>query len=476
MTQDKYSSNFSYGLRSNALGQFETLAQSISCLAPTATPAILIPLVFATAGNGTWLAYILATVAIVFVAANINQFASRSASPGSIYTYVAIGLGSGMGLLTGWLLLCAYMIVISCLEAEFTLYAVPFFKNVFHFSIDPVYFMIFSSACAAYIAWRDIKLSASIMLILEFCSISFILILMGITLSHHKGILDWSQICLNGISTHGLLMGLVFSIFGFTGFESAASLGSEAKDPLKNIPQAIMQSGLWSGVFYALCSYIMIIGFSGAAQKLDGSEAALTKLASLNGVHFLGIILNLGVLISFFACTLSCITTASRLVFMMGHQGLLPSNLSKAHKNNQTPHIAILITTILGGIPAVVLSLCHCSLIDIIAWTGTISAYSFISSYIFVSIAAPAYLHKLKNLKRQDILISVLAISMMTLALIGNIDPKATGVSQFLPHMFLVLVIVGAIWYLYLKVFSPTTIESMTKDMKAIRARFLSDS
>ena len=41
------------GLRHDALSPFETLAQSVSTMAPTATPVATIPLVCALAGNGT---------------------------------------------------------------------------------------------------------------------------------------------------------------------------------------------------------------------------------------------------------------------------------------------------------------------------------------------------------------------------------------------------------------------------------------
>ncbi len=51
-----------YGLRREILSPMETLAQSVSTMAPTTTPAATIPLVCALAGNGTWLAYVLATV------------------------------------------------------------------------------------------------------------------------------------------------------------------------------------------------------------------------------------------------------------------------------------------------------------------------------------------------------------------------------------------------------------------------------
>jgi len=49
----------------------ETLAQSVSTMAPTTTPAATIPLVCAIAGNGTWLAYVLATCAVLLVALRV---------------------------------------------------------------------------------------------------------------------------------------------------------------------------------------------------------------------------------------------------------------------------------------------------------------------------------------------------------------------------------------------------------------------
>ena len=75
-----------YGLRREALSPMETLAQSISTIAPTATPVATIPLVCALAGNGTWLAYVLATIAILLVALCIGRFARYSASPAGFIT------------------------------------------------------------------------------------------------------------------------------------------------------------------------------------------------------------------------------------------------------------------------------------------------------------------------------------------------------------------------------------------------------
>ena len=86
-----------YGLRRDVLSPMETLAQSVSTIAPTTTPAATIPLVCALAGNGTWLAYVLATVAILLVALCISRFARYSSSPGSLYTYASMILPPSLG-------------------------------------------------------------------------------------------------------------------------------------------------------------------------------------------------------------------------------------------------------------------------------------------------------------------------------------------------------------------------------------------
>src|SRR6202521_503111 len=91
-----------YGLRGEALSPMETLAQSVSTIAPTSTPAATIPLVAALAGNGTWLAYLLAMVAILLVSWCISRFARYSASPGSLYTYAAMILPPWLSAVAAW--------------------------------------------------------------------------------------------------------------------------------------------------------------------------------------------------------------------------------------------------------------------------------------------------------------------------------------------------------------------------------------
>src|ERR1700722_1681087 len=112
-----------YGLRRGILSPMETLAQSVSTMAPTTTPAATIPLVCALAGNGTWLAYVLATIAIFLVGVCIPRYARLSASPGSLYTYASLTLPPWLAAAVAWSLLLAYLATGSSVIGGFYHYA-----------------------------------------------------------------------------------------------------------------------------------------------------------------------------------------------------------------------------------------------------------------------------------------------------------------------------------------------------------------
>ncbi len=79
-------------------------------------------------------------------------------------------------------------------------------------------------------------------------------------------------------------------------------------------------------------------------------------LANQAALPVLGIIIDAGAMISMFACVLACITAAARILLLMAHNGLVPMRLCKTHHRNETPHVAVLLTAVVVGIPALVLT------------------------------------------------------------------------------------------------------------------------
>ena len=472
-TNDVNRGGHSYGLKSASLSPLETLGQSIANIAPTATPTVVIPLVFAVSGGATWLAYLIATVSILFVAASINQFARRSASPGSFYSYTITGLGPFWGAVTGFALLIAYIGCASAVTTGFSNYANVFLGEVFHgFKVPAVILIGISVLAAWYVAYKDIKLSTRLSLALEFASVSLILLLVGVTLYRFGWKLDLDQLTLKGTSLDALRGGLVLAIFSFTGFESAATLGSEAKNPLKSIPRAIVRSAVIVGGLFVLASYAQVIGFQGYSETLDKSTAPLNVLANRAGLSSIGLLIDLGAIISFFACVLASINAGARILFLMGRHGVFHASTGDAHHKNETPHIAVTIASVLAFIPAAILSIRGAVDFDIYGWVGTIATFGFIVAYIAISVAAPVYLKRRGELKAQHIIFSTIAIISLVVATIGNIYPVPSYPYNILPYIFLGLLLAGVAWIGYIYKIQPKVIEDIREDALAISARF----
>ncbi len=278
-------------LKQGVLSPVETLAQSVAGIAPSATPGLLIPIAFGFAGNGTWLSYLLATIGMLFTAQCINEFASRSACPGSLYTFVSTGFGRRAGELTGWALMFAYVVCGAACIAEFAVYSISVSKHFFNLNLSSHAAMLFSAALIGYIGYKNVKLSATLMLWLELISMGLIMLVVVATLVKHGFAFDMQQLSLTGVNFENVRMGLVMAIFGFAAFESSASLGTEAADPLKSIPRAIMRSVIVSGLFFVLCSYSMVISFQSLNVGLDKCSTPLLTMTDLIGLPMLWVIL-----------------------------------------------------------------------------------------------------------------------------------------------------------------------------------------
>ena len=93
--------------------------------------------------------------------------------------------------------------------------------------------------------------------------------------------------------------------------------------------------------------YVIILGFKDSGVDLGKSEAPLAFLAPQTGLGFLGTLINLGALLSFFSCTLACINSTARIIFAMARHGLFHDALSEAHQTNKTPHIAVALSALI---------------------------------------------------------------------------------------------------------------------------------
>src|ERR1700686_1911934 len=436
-----------YGLRREVLSPMETLAQSVSTIAPTTTPVATIPLVCALAGNGTWLAYVLASLAILLVAACISKFARYSASPGSLYTYTAKIMPPAVSAASAWSLLLAYIVTGASVIGGFYQYGNLLLRDATGHATSAIFLALLVTSISIWIAWRDVKISARVMLWIEAISVSLILIVVILVLARTGFNLDRDQLHLRGMTGSGLRLGLVLALFSFVGFESATTLGSEARNPLRTIPRAVIQSALLAGAIFIACAYAEVLGLRSAGQDLGTSQAPMRVLARVGGLPLLGPLIDMGALVSMFAGTLACITAAARVLLLRSHNGLVHGSLRKTHARNETPGLAIFVMGAAAVLPVVILAALGSKGLDVYGWMGSLATYGFIVAYALVSLALPRYLREHNAYRPGAQIIPWLAFCAMLLALAGNLYPVPEGPYGKLPYIYLAYLIAGLGWF-----------------------------
>jgi amino acid transporter len=435
------------GLRPNILSPMETLAQSISTIAPTTSPTMTVPLVFALAGNGTWLSYLFATCAMFLMALCISRFARYTSCSGSLYTYATSSLPPAISGIAGWALLLAYIATGASVTGGFINYTNVFMLQIFGKPAPTVLLAILCVGISTAIAYRDVQVSARLMLWIEATSVALITIVLAILLWRNGLHIDRAQLHLHDVHPAGVRLGVVLAIFSFVGFESATTLGAEARNPLRTIPRAVIQSAIFCGLFFILCAYLETLGMATAHQNLGTSTAPMRVLSNLAGVPVLGPLIDFGALVSMFACTLACITAAARVLMRMAHNGLAHRRLGIAHKTNATPGSAVLLTGLLTALPVSVLTLRGVTGFDIYGWMGSLAVYGFLTTYGLAAIALPIYLKRHHHLTTGTLLLSIAGTLAMLLALAGTLYPIPDSPYNWLPYVYLAYILCGVTWF-----------------------------
>ena len=438
-----------YGLHKGVLSPLETLAQSVSAVAPSASPTLTIPLVFALAGNGTWFVYLLTTIAILLVGFCVSRFAQLSASPGSLYTYTADTLWPSLGAVAAWSLLLAYVVTGASVAAGALYYANVLLNQFFSITVPPVLCLTMIVLLSGIIALRDIKLSAEMMLWTEVTSVGLISTVLLLMLVRYGFRFDVDQLQLRGVHVNSLGPALVLAMFSFVGFESATTLGTEARNPLKTIPRAVIQCAILAGVFFILCAYAEVLGFKGETTRLSDSASPLHLLASKAGVSPLGTAIDLGAFVSMFACVLACTTASARVLLRMAHSGLMPDLFGQTHPRFGTPSAGVILTSTVIFLTTIAMAAKGVGASDIYGWLGSISVFGFLMAYALIGIALPM---ARRASGRNSIWITATSwftVLVMVAAAAGSLYPTPPAPALWFPYIYLGYLAAGMTWFLF---------------------------
>lgn len=438
-------------MRRNALPFLGVLAQSVAHMGPSAAIALFVGFVVGDAGASTWLTFALSTVIMLIVAYCISHFTRRLASTGDLYGFATKGGGSGPGILTAWAQLLFGVVTAAAGVIIFGLYFGQLMNDDFGISQGRGMLLLWFALCtagAAYLTYRDVRLSARFMFYVEAVSLALIVILMVITVGRNLGsIFDGDQLGLKGFSVHQVLIGAVLVIFAFSGFESASIFGQEAKDPTRAITRAILWSVGLCGILFVISAYVMVVGFKGTHHDLATSASPLVDLSKIDGVSFLRYPILIGVSISIVSVVVAVTNSTSRLLFTLGREGLLPPAASRLSKRHLTPVGGIALMTVINAAVAVYLVATNNANETVYGYLSSFSGYGAILAYLVVSVATIGWLRKLGVLTPMHVVACLVAAGALVYVFYENLVPQQPSPFDWLLYGFFgTVVIVIAVW------------------------------
>jgi amino acid transporter len=431
----------------------EAIALSLAIMAPTAAMALNGTAVAGLIGQAVPLAFLIATIGVLFVSYGFIRLTRHFNSAGSVFALAAATLGPRAGFFAGFALMATYTLFTIASAAEIGLFGEAFLSGIGLEGVDWLLIALVSMILVALLAFGDIRVATrsllgfegiSVALILVLIVVIFVKVLGGSAPDGQKATLDVFSPP-GGIPFSTVAIAAVFGFLSFGGFEGAASLGEETDNPARNIPRAIGTAVVVAGVFYILCMVAQSIGFGATpagAKRFSESSAPLGDLGSDYVGSVFADLINLGATISAFAATLGAATAASRILFALARDAFASNPLGRASARSGAPAGALVGVLGIAVVALIGYRLNGTDAVNAFFYPGTMGVLLMLVSYLVCNTGAIVFLY-LRGHRRAPIF--ELPIPIVALAIIVYVLYQNT-LAESLAYPYTVFPLVVAGW------------------------------
>jgi amino acid transporter len=422
------------GLR-RELRFWEAIALSIGIMAPTAAMALNGVAPAGLIGRAVPLAFIFATIGVLFVSYGFIRLSRYFSHAGSAFAFSGITLGPQAGFFAGWALLGTYIAFCCASTAEAGTFGVAFLAGIkVDQSADYLVIALIAAVLIAFLAFGDIRIATRSLLTMEGISVTLIVILMVVIVvkliagSSPNG----QTITANafklppGTSFSAVAGAAVFGFLSFGGFEGAASLGEETDNPRREIPRAIRNAVIGCGVFYILCILVQTWGFgtnAAGVKAFSTSAAPLGDLAHSYVGSGMEDAINFGATISAFASGLAATAAGARILFALSRHTPVERALGTTSTRTGAPAGALVVVLTIGVGAIVVQRIAGVSAVNAFFYPGTIGVLCMLVAYIVTNTGAIRFLFiAARRAPLWEIIFPVLGIAFVIYTIYKNVQ------------------------------------------------------
>ncbi|MFF4357545.1 APC family permease [Streptomyces sp. NPDC001604] len=344
------------GLRRDAIGLREVLFQSITAMAPAAAVAASIPSGAAFAGGSLPLAVLIALVACLFTASCVAELARELPAAGSVSTYAAQGLHPTVGFLVGWGYVFVEALVppLLLLQLGFTT-AGTLHQEWSSYPADLWWpWALAGAAIIAAAGYFGVRASARFGTVLGVFEVlvflAFAVWLIGKAGTHNTlSVFGTSHTAEGYEGVSGVFAGSVYTVLAFAGFEAAAPLAEETRNPRRTMHRAVLGAALGIGLFYVVTTYAMTVYFGpDRFAKFGASGAASWEGVARASFGLFWVLVFLAVVNSTIANANACANVSTRTAYALARIRVLPRLLAALHPRYRSPVAGIAVQSVVA--------------------------------------------------------------------------------------------------------------------------------
>lgn len=292
-------------------------------------------------GALVWVSFLVAMLVAALTALSYAELGSRLPKSGGVAYFVHTAFRQEwLSMLVGWLMFCTCLVSMATLSIAFAGYL-----NAFLPVIPPWAIVLALFAGLTFVNFRGMQESSALNIVCTTMEVSGLLVVIFVSAAFVLGgnapavtntLPDGSAIGVTAI-----LQGAALAFYAFIGFEDIVNVAEEVKNPERNVPKAILIALSIAGVIYILVSWLATRVLTPA--ELSASGAPLLDVVRRAQPNFPAVVFTVIALFAVLNTALLNFVTASRLLFGMSREGLLPAWLGKLHPARLTPYRTFLV-------------------------------------------------------------------------------------------------------------------------------------
>jgi len=328
-------------------------------------------------------AYVIAGLAVALIVlcfAEVGTLFERSGGP---YLYARAAFGDWVGFEMGWMLLISRLTAVGAISNAFASY-LGFFWPPAANGAGRVLVITASVGLLGAVNYFGVRYGvwvSNLFTVSKLLPLT-VFVIAGLFWLNGQAGRVWALPPLAGLQQAALLL-----IFAFGGFEFAVVPGEEVINLKKNLPIALLTGITLVAVLYVLIQFV-------AEGALPGLASSPTPLADAS-VRFLGplggVLLSAGAVLSTTGTNSGTMLMGPRIIFAMAEGGQLPSIFARVHPSYRTPHVAVVVATLMGWM---------CAMSAEFAALAAISAIARLLSYMATCAAVPVLRRKMPQAHR----------------------------------------------------------------------------